>query len=111
MANLSLGRTGALPDTGGGRLGPPLAQRSPVLPGAAAGWAYLPQPLAQLGTQLELLGVAQTLKGQLGLLALQIGLSQLQILHLLFPGRGETEQSFMGYDTNRLNWRLPSEQT
>ena len=59
------------------------------------GRAYLSQPLAELGTQLELLGVAQTLKAQLWLLALQIGLSQLQILHLLFTGKGKQ---------NRVSW-------
>lgn len=51
---------------------------------------YLPQPLTQLGGQLELLGVAQALKGQLWLLALQISLGQFQVLHLLLPG-GERE--------------------
>lgn len=80
------------------RVAPPAAEWSPALLGAAAGWRrpYLSQPLAQLGAELELLGVAQTLKGQLWFFALQIGLRQFQILHLLFPGRRETKQSFRG---------------
>lgn len=49
---------------------------------------YLPQPLTQLGGQLELLGVAQALKRQLWLLAFQIGLGQFQVLHLLLPEEG-----------------------
>lgn len=68
---------------------------------------YLPQPLAQLSGELELLGVAQTLKGQLWLLAFQVGLSQLQVLRLLFPGRTGTKKEF-SWDVGLTATYLPA---